>query len=301
MHDHAGHRPGSDRAGSSRSPRDSDGTSGYGRPECFLTTDAHGPVGRGRETGWRGVNESSGDRAGHPRRCQLRGLGATVRPRREILIQWLKGWSGAVAAMFGTGRVRIEDEREPLSGDGRGEDADGRPATPPARRKPPRPGRRGAVGSRTTPQTTSRSSAVPISSGWTRGARTGSTSVITSRHSTRSGTDYRPTGSAPSAVRQTAYTFSRQIDDQCGSIAYPTATVASAGILGILIECRDLDRRSGSHRPERLLHDLPDPLGLLRVGHEAIVDRDDPDPLQGTPPYGPVDHDLRLQPEHVVG
>ena len=53
-----------------------------------------------------------------------------MRLQREILIQWLKGWSGAVAAVFGTGRVQAADEREPLSRDGRGEDADTQPATP---------------------------------------------------------------------------------------------------------------------------------------------------------------------------
>ena len=54
----------------------------------------------------------------------------TVRLQREMLMQWFKGWSGAVAAVFGTGRVQTDDEREPLSRNGRGEDADGQPAEP---------------------------------------------------------------------------------------------------------------------------------------------------------------------------
>ena len=39
----------------------------------------------------------------------------TVRLQREILIQWLNGWSGAVAAVVRAGHVQTEDEREPLT------------------------------------------------------------------------------------------------------------------------------------------------------------------------------------------
>ena len=46
----------------------------------------------------------------------------TVRLQREMLMQWIKGWSGAVEAVFGTGRAQTDDEREPLSRNGRGED-----------------------------------------------------------------------------------------------------------------------------------------------------------------------------------
>jgi Protein of unknown function (DUF2934) len=54
----------------------------------------------------------------------------TVRLQREMLMQWFKGWSRAVGAVFGTGRVQTADEREPLSSNGRGEDADGQSAVP---------------------------------------------------------------------------------------------------------------------------------------------------------------------------
>ena len=52
----------------------------------------------------------------------------TVRLQREMLMQWFKGWSGVVEAVFGTGRVQTADERGPLSRNGRGED--GQPAEP---------------------------------------------------------------------------------------------------------------------------------------------------------------------------
>jgi hypothetical protein len=49
-----------------------------------------------------------------------------ARLQREMLMQCFKGWSGAVDAVFGTGRVQTADEREPLTGNGRGGGADGK-------------------------------------------------------------------------------------------------------------------------------------------------------------------------------
>ena len=54
----------------------------------------------------------------------------TVRLQGEILMQWFKGWSEVVAAVVGTGRVQTDDEQEPLTRNGRGEDVDGQPAAP---------------------------------------------------------------------------------------------------------------------------------------------------------------------------
>src|SRR5208337_2436860 len=73
-----------------------------------------------------------------------------------------------------------------------------------------------------------------------------------------------------------------------GLFVHPSARIASAGFQDIQIKYRDLDRRSDAHRPERLLHDPPDPLGVVGVGHQAVVDRHHPDPFQSTSAYLPV-------------
>jgi hypothetical protein len=56
----------------------------------------------------------------------------SVRLQGEILMQWFKGWSELVAAMFGTGRVQTDDEREPLTRNGRGEAGGGQPVAAPS-------------------------------------------------------------------------------------------------------------------------------------------------------------------------
>ena len=73
-----------------------------------------------------------------------------------------------------------------------------------------------------------------------------------------------------------------------GSSVNPSPRIASAGFQDIQIKCRYLDRRSDAHRPERLLHDPADPLGVVEVGHQAVVDRHHPDPFQGTSAYHQV-------------